>query len=184
MQGMQERDGVTTDFLTDATKHGTKLYHAIDAVLKGKELPLPDGVEFRDKDGHPRTHVRVRWFDSPAGKTFRDYALASGEEFPDVAVPAAAVESAVPYTASEPPVFFGHYWLRAETPTKLSPNVACVDYSVAKGGCLCAYRWDGLTARQSARRRRWGTSFIQRPQSSQSPRTCPKSQSSNGRDRA
>jgi hypothetical protein len=24
-----------------------------------------------------------------------------------------------------------------------SPNVACLDYSVAKGGFLCAYRWDG-----------------------------------------
>jgi hypothetical protein len=22
-------------------------------------------------------------------------------------------------------------------------NVACLDYSVAKGGMLCAYRWDG-----------------------------------------
>ncbi len=37
------------------------------------------------------------------------------------------------------PVFVGHYWLTG-TPT---PLVACTDYSVAKGGKLVAYRWDG-----------------------------------------
>ena len=40
------------------------------------------------------------------------------------------------------PVFFGHYWLNGN-PTLLSDKVACVDYSVAKGGKLVAYRWDG-----------------------------------------
>lgn len=40
------------------------------------------------------------------------------------------------------PVFVGHYWLMG-TPTPLADNVACTDYSVAKGGKLVAYRWDG-----------------------------------------
>ena len=40
------------------------------------------------------------------------------------------------------PVFVGHYWLTG-TPERLSNKVACVDYSVAKGGKLVAYRWDG-----------------------------------------
>ena len=50
---------------------------------------------------------------------------------------------AAPYAADAPPVFFGHYWLRADAPAVLAPNVACLDYSVAKGGMLIAYRWDG-----------------------------------------
>jgi hypothetical protein len=41
------------------------------------------------------------------------------------------------------PVFVGHYWLSAPRPALLAENVACLDYSVAKGGLLCAYRWDG-----------------------------------------
>ena len=53
------------------------------------------------------------------------------------------VEEASPYTTGEKPVFVGHYWLRGERPTLLAPNVACVDWSVAKGGFLSAYRWDG-----------------------------------------
>ncbi len=44
--------------------------------------------------------------------------------------------------ANAVPVFVGHYWLTG-TPTPLAGNVACTDYSVAKGGKLVAYRWDG-----------------------------------------
>jgi hypothetical protein len=39
-------------------------------------------------------------------------------------------------------LFIGHYWLTG-IPQLLSDKVACVDYSVAKGGKLVAYRWDG-----------------------------------------
>lgn len=47
------------------------------------------------------------------------------------------------YGASEPPVFFGHYWFSG-TPGLQAHNVACLDYSVARpGGKLVAYRWDG-----------------------------------------
>jgi hypothetical protein len=40
-------------------------------------------------------------------------------------------------------VFFGHYWLSASRPETLADNVACLDFSVARGGFLCAYRWHG-----------------------------------------
>ena len=40
------------------------------------------------------------------------------------------------------PVAVGHYWLTG-VPTLFSNKVACVDYSVAKGGKLVAYSWDG-----------------------------------------
>jgi hypothetical protein len=40
------------------------------------------------------------------------------------------------------PIFFGHYWLNGN-PLHLLEKAACVDYSVAKGGNLVAYRWDG-----------------------------------------
>jgi cupin 2 domain-containing protein len=40
-------------------------------------------------------------------------------------------------------VFVGHYGLSAHRPEILAENVACLDFSVAKGGFLCAYRWQG-----------------------------------------
>jgi hypothetical protein len=46
------------------------------------------------------------------------------------------------YPINEKPIFFGHYWLRGE-PKIQADNVCCLDYSVAKGGNLVAYRFDG-----------------------------------------
>ena len=41
------------------------------------------------------------------------------------------------------PTFFGHYWFDRMPPAPTSATTACVDYSVALGGTLVAYRWDG-----------------------------------------
>lgn len=40
---------------------------AIETVLKGMEIELPDGQSFFDKDGNARHNVRVRWFDGEPG---------------------------------------------------------------------------------------------------------------------
>jgi hypothetical protein len=47
------------------------------------------------------------------------------------------------YPTTAKPVFIGHYWLSAHRPEVLAEHVACLDFSVAKGGFLCAYRWQG-----------------------------------------
>jgi hypothetical protein len=133
----------TVEFLREAlpeSKSGD-VYWAVEHVLKGKELPLPPGLSYRDKDGHKRHEVRIRWFDSPVGKTWPEFVLGTDIDLPSVMVPADTPDQ--PYPVDAPPVFFGHYWLKAEIPELLAPNVCCVDYSVAKGGKLVAYRFDG-----------------------------------------
>ena len=55
----------------------------------------------------------------------------------------------MPYPPEAKPVFVGHYWMKGNRPELLAPNVACVDWSVAKGGFLYAYRWDGEQQLQS-----------------------------------
>jgi hypothetical protein len=142
-QGLEQHGGVTAGFLGEATDKGSSLYGASEEVLKGKELKLPPGVTYLDKDGHPRDAMRIRWFASPAGQTYASYALTSDEGIPGTVVSAELANELEPYGADSPPVFFGHYWLRADRPTRLAPNVACLDYSVAKKGMLVAYRWDG-----------------------------------------
>ena len=87
--------------------------------------------------------MRIKWFRSPENETFASYALTADDGLPDDSLPESWIASITPYPTGADPVFFGHYWLRAESPTRLAANVACLDYSVAKGGSLCAYRWDG-----------------------------------------
>jgi hypothetical protein len=135
--------GVTTEFLHSACQKGKPLFTPVEVILKGKEGKLPSGTSFQDKDGHVRTEIRTRWYLPPHGHTYRTYALQSDEISCDLELDDAVIADAAPYPARTKPVFVGHYWLSAQRPQLLAENVACLDYSVAKGGFLCAYRWNG-----------------------------------------
>jgi len=64
-----------------------------------------------------------------------------GTEFKDQIIKA---EDLVGYDKADKPVFIGHYWMSAKNGLcLLADNVTCLDYSVAKGGKLVAYRWSG-----------------------------------------
>lgn len=131
---------IAPDILVEATTAGTKTYLAIETVLKGAETELPAGITFTDKDGNPRNSVRLQWWKQGA-MNLGEVALPVGIDIQ------AAKELPVPedmpsYSDQEIPCFIGHYWLKGE-PEPLSPKVACLDYSVARGGRLVAYRWDG-----------------------------------------
>lgn len=140
--GFQEHGGITDSFLASACIPDQTLFHAVETTLKGKEVPLPAGLSFHDKDGHPRTHTRTRWFSSPQGHTYRTYAMTDRIEV-DHPLDPSILQTAEPYPPDAKPVFVGHYWLLSNPPTILAPNVACLDYSVAKQGYLCAYRHHG-----------------------------------------
>jgi hypothetical protein len=139
----RDHRGVTTTFLHSACRKGNPLFAPVEVVLKGKEGKLPNGNSFQDKDGHVRTEFRTRWYLSPNGHTYRTYALQSDEIACDLGLDEAVIAAAAPYPATAKPVFVGHYWLSAQRPELLAENVACLDYSVAKCGFLCAYRWNG-----------------------------------------
>jgi hypothetical protein len=137
-------------FLAEACQRGSELYAAIEDVLKGTEVTLPDGLSFLDKDGHRRTAARTRWYAdaSRPGLTWQDYGFTfrdkereamPAEELPD------ELRERAGYPADAPPVIFGHYWVPPDERhmRPLAPNVACVDFSAGKGGMLAAYRWDG-----------------------------------------
>ncbi len=142
-QALLHYDGVTSEFLRDATTLGTPLFDAIDDVLKGKEVNLPGDAFYLDKDGNRRRKLRVQWYRSATNESYASYALTGDDGLPGELIPQALGAKFQPYPVEERPVFFGHYWMQALRPAPLASNVACVDYSVAKGGMLCAYRWDG-----------------------------------------
>jgi hypothetical protein len=132
---------LTDDFLLRASRVGSDEFTAIEVTLKGHETALPGNHHFFDKDGHRRTRVRTAWWRDPAAATYHDYYLEAIEALADQPVDLAALPDAS-YYQDETPVFFGHYWLRGE-PRILTPHSVCLDYSVAKGGELVAYRWHG-----------------------------------------
>jgi len=115
------------------------LFDAVEITCKGLEATLPDGGNFQDKGGHTRHEIRVRWWEDPANKTFKEMSVQQDIEIKETPF---KVDLDF-YKPDNKPVFFGHYWLEDNPPTLRKDNVCCLDFSVAKNGLLCAYRWDG-----------------------------------------
>ncbi|HQX51013.1 MAG TPA: metallophosphoesterase [Planctomycetaceae bacterium] len=134
---------MSVEFLQRATAKGDPVFEAIERVLKGPEMKLPGGVEVTDKEGNRRTRARIRWFESPDDYQCGSYCLPpqSLPALANITVPDHARPAV--YPAKAPPVFFGHYWLPPTNPSPLRTNIACLDYSVAKDGFLCGYRFNG-----------------------------------------
>ena len=132
-------------FLKASAVKGTPEFLAVETLLKGVELDLPDAVGYADKDGHHRKAIRARWWErAPQGMNYRELIFPPADTPPEVPVPDHLLAALPGYGEDEPPVFIGHYWLQADAPlTPLKHNVACLDYSAAKDGPLVAYRWDG-----------------------------------------
>ncbi len=116
-------------------------YQAIEHCLKGPELAIQGG--FTDKDGHHRGSMRVRWWDLHVGMTFGEACMPVPYENPQF-LGEHHVSRIPQYGATEPPVFFGHYWV-PETAKRapLRHNIVCLDYSAGKQGPLVACRFNG-----------------------------------------
>ena len=139
---LDEHNCLSDDAWMQACEKGTPLFDAAETVLKGLEIPLPDGVFFHDKDNNPRSNIRTQWW-MQGDFTYRDLAIVP----PDVIemIPHQPVPGEIlPGYDSHKPVFVGHYWLTG-VPEPLAENIACLDYSVVNDshGKLAAYRWDG-----------------------------------------
>jgi len=121
-----------------SSKKGNKLYEAVEATCKGLEVELPKGISFFDKDGTERFDIRVKWWENPKGKTYKQMSVIQTIKMKKQDFKMKMNH----YKAKEKPVFFGHYWLGG-LPKLLSSNACCLDFSVAKDGYLVAYRFDG-----------------------------------------
>lgn len=147
----QLRDGryLTPELLIDAATEphdpaekdtaAPSVFKAVEALVKGLEIPLPSPHSFVDKDGNTRDRVRIRWWDTEAA-TYGDAALLPESDraaLTHLPLPAHARVTDEGGT----PTFFGHYWMTG-TPVLSSSTAVCVDYSAANKGPLVAYRWN------------------------------------------
>lgn len=134
---------LTRELLIESATPGSPAYEALETILKGVETPLPPGVSFTDHAGHVRHRARLKWWQNPRTTSWRKIAFLppdTAAQLPEEPLPESLK---IGYGEDEPPVFIGHYWLSGP-PQPQAPNVACLDYSVARpGGKLVAYRWDG-----------------------------------------
>lgn len=119
-----------------------RLYKLTDVLLKGKEVSLPDGLTFLDKEGQERTEMRIRWWLNPKEVTLKEWCIIQDIQGLNYDPVAFHYHSESYYDEEARPVFFGHYWLDG-TPVLQRSNVCCLDYSIGRKDKLVAYRFEG-----------------------------------------
>ncbi|MCH8553116.1 MAG: metallophosphoesterase [Natronospirillum sp.] len=126
----------------DTARKGSAAYNALETLLKGWEIFLPEGYVFHDGEGNPRHGIRTRWW-AGVSASYRDLAIVPDKQVHNIPDDQQVSADQLPGYDNEKPLFVGHYWLRGE-PAPLTPAIACLDYSVVdqKAGKLCAYRFD------------------------------------------
>lgn len=139
-------------FLHKSAVAGFRESEIAEYLLKGVEIPIPHGYRYHDKEGTPRYKTRTRWWIDIAEQnrllhehqriTLGMVSMPPADrELGGVPVEPATL-SHLPGYHDPRPVFMGHYWLSG-TPEPFTDRIACVDYSIAREGSLCAYRFDG-----------------------------------------
>lgn len=136
-------------FLDVSSRKHTPEFNAVEILLKGKELDLPEGLSYVDRDGQPRKRIRLKWWMAPEdvwrARTFGDIAQAPGKVLETLGQFLLPDNGHLPfggYSECAEPVFFGHYWLSG-TPRLNDTPAVCLDYSAVRGGYLCSYRFSG-----------------------------------------
>lgn len=140
VKSYQDQDAKRSDtFWQQANQKSHPLYEAIEVLCKGWEIKLPCPFSFKDEDGHERHHLRTKWW-LPAASNYGDIAINKFHVADCADLPIS--QNAIPGYSEANALFFGHYWFKGN-PVVQTPKIACVDWSVAEGGCLVAYRYDG-----------------------------------------
>lgn len=142
LQAVLVNNRLNDSLIYDSVARGSALYNALDIILKGKEIKMPAGFSFTDKDGTLRRKARIRWWEDPSHTTYSKIIIEPLEQVPELAIDNTALKDKSFYEPANIPVFFGHYWLKG-MPELFKANICCLDYSVAKRGHLVAYRFDG-----------------------------------------
>ena len=142
LRSILKHDRLNETILHQSVRVGTRMYHIFDETLKGKEILMPTGLTFTDKDGNERNEIRIKWWKNPVGSTYQEMCVLPVKNLPEGNLRISNSTLTKYYSEPERPVFFGHYWLTG-TPRLLRENICCLDFSVAKHGHLAAYRFDG-----------------------------------------
>jgi hypothetical protein len=119
------------------------LKNALDIAMKGQEVALPETHHFFDKDKKKRSEARLKWWTKATSNKMEDAFASLPEHVKNDSFPIELLNTIDAYSTTEPPVFFGHYWMNPADFGLLSENICCLDFSVAKGGNIGGYKFDG-----------------------------------------
>lgn len=63
---LTQQNQLTMKLMVSASRQGSMEFRTVEGLTKGLEVRLPNGHVFKDKDGHTRREVRIRWWEADA----------------------------------------------------------------------------------------------------------------------
>ncbi len=132
------------EFLHRSVERGCFEWQAMDRLLRGTNMPLPNNEEMVSDDGYRRHTYRTKFW-SVDPQVHGDLVFQPDPLPPHLAEQVLTDDDRqrlMHYDSDQPPLFIGHYW-REGIPAPITDNIACIDYSAVKYGKLVAYRMDG-----------------------------------------
>lgn len=146
LQPFLNQGRINPALLREAGLPGSFICQALDRLLRGTDMPLPQGMTLTSEEGFVRTFFRTKfWEENP--QTYGDVVFQPGglpEHAARLPLSPQQKSRLFLYGPEEPLLFVGHYWRRGQ-PGPLRDNLACLDYSAVKKGKLVAYRLDQET---------------------------------------
>ena len=144
----------TVEDYVEATRKGSALFDAVEVLIKGPEISLPEhGLDpYWDHEANKeRSKARIRWWDHDASTLpelaeLRNAKLKNEDPYPAYASRQVNDPRYLSYVYKDDvPLFYGHYWRQWEPVHRdeWTTYTACVDFSATRGGTLVAYRWSG-----------------------------------------
>jgi hypothetical protein len=133
---------ISKTLLREIALNETKFADSFWITCKGIDFELPNNLLIFDDEGRPHRTFRMKWWENPQNKTFKEISIESRFELPAYTIPKELILKREVYRKENPIVFFGHYCLKQGSGI-ISENICCVDSCVARSGRLMAYRWKG-----------------------------------------
>lgn len=131
------------NFLRNSVQPGSSENRIVERLLKGTDMPLPEGMKIRSADGVARDRFRTKFWKAQP-QTYADIVF-QPDRIPGhllrKKISPSERQRLVHYGAGEPLLFVGHYWRRG-TPRLIRDNIVCLDYGAVNHGKLVAYRID------------------------------------------
>ena len=141
---LDENNCLIEDAYWEYANEDSQSYKAIECLMKGPEVDLPNGVTYLAADGSTRSVARIKWWSDTQEDVVDRLFLPSRQlDAPSkAAINAQSITQIFNGHAQDKPVFIGHYWLSG-APSILTDKVACLDYSVMHTGVQVGYKYRG-----------------------------------------
>ncbi len=120
---------------SDLTETASSRTRALKILMNGIKITAPASMTLRKTP----LSFRIKWW-MTGNLTWKQAGYPEESSLPDKPLPEDLRSSFLAYPISAPSTFFGHYGF-TKPASPLLPNLACLDFGVAKGGRLGAYRW-------------------------------------------